>query len=288
MLLIDSYVHFLTSFKDTSILGWVKRWYKYKTFPKVSVKELAEIYQWNLYRMLNDFVYLYSRLDLFFKLSTYDEFREETKLDMKRVDIESEVYLLKDYTVYYTLLFKSNHLYTTGLKLSWNDKDHEVEGYNWATNRTWTPDSIHTGLTLDVADNIIGFMNHLLDRFWNVPEKNINYESVHVLSMNIVHLNVVQSSLNIEKDFYIDLESNCQYMHIDDHRYQELVPILVQINKDDKLYLANVKLAVIYINYRFEYLKTTYNPYVIDYLEQHQDQIVQAIRNIVTAFDEIV
>lgn len=284
MLLVDKYIHFLTNFKDTSLLGWFKRWYEYKTFPKIGVNELCEMYKWNLYRMLNDFVHLYSRVDLFFKLSTYEEFKEEIFLDMRRVDIESEAHLLKDYTVYYTLVFDSP---ISDMKLTWNDKDEEVEGKNWATSRTWNKNNVHTGLMLDVAVYIIRFMDHVLDRFWDLPEKELNYQSVYILSMNIMDLRLDTSSIDIGKDFDIDLDTQCQYIHIEDHKYQEFISVLVQVYHNEKIYIANIKLSVTYINYRFEYLKNTYNPYVIDHIQQHRNKIVQLVRNIIVEFNEI-
>ena len=279
MLLVNEYVHFLTDFKDTSALGLVRRWLNYKMFHKVSVGDLCEIYKWNLYKMLNDFVFLYSRIDLFFKLANNKKLKEYLFLDMRRVDINSEAYLLKDYTIYYTLNFPN-------LKLTWNDKDEEVEGEGLVT-RVWNPNNIHTGLMIDTTAHIINFMNQLLDEYWNVPEKDLNYQSVYILSLGITNMSLNSSSVRVDKDFYIDLKAKCTYLHINDHKYLEFIPVMIQVDYKDKLYTANIKLSVTYINYRFEYLKTTYNPYVIDFIEQHKDKIVQMIKNMITEISEI-
>lgn len=283
MLLLDAYLDFLVSFKDTSIPGKIRRIYDYMMFTRLTPNELVEVYQWDVYRMLNDFVYLYSRLDLFFKLSTYNEFTEDLFLDMKRVNIDSEAYMLKDYTTYYTLKSVSNACVFT-----WNDKDKEVTDEGWG-HRYWSPTSRHDGLVIDAAYSIVGYMNHVLRKFWFTPEKDLNYSSIYIYSLDILEFRTVKTSFTTPiKDFRLDLNNQCQYLHINDHKFKEIIPVVVQINYNGFLYIATVKLGVTYINYRIEPVKTTYNPYVVDYIQERQSQIVAMIYNIIEGIDKVI
>lgn len=284
MLLLDNYLDFLVSYKDTSILGFLRRLYDYHTFNRVSYKDLIEVYEWDLYRILNDFVYLYSRLDLFFKLSTYEELTKKIFLDMRRVDIESESPLLKDYTIYYTLHMRDP---VFGLAtVSWNDKDYEVTGQSWV-QRYWSKTSRHDGLVIDTVTSIITFMDNILDKFWHVPEKEINYQSIYILSSDILEIKLNTTKIKCVNDVTFNLDDQCQYLHINDHKFQEIIPATIQVKYNDKLYIANVKFAVTYINYRFDFCKTTYNPYVIDYLQERKDKILEIINTVVKQINNI-
>ena len=278
MLLLDSYLDFLIGYKDTGFFGGLRRLYDYNTFNRVSCKDLVEVYQYDLYRMLNDFVYLYSRLDLFFRLSSYEEFTKEIFLDMKRVDISTDSKLLNDYTIYYTLTIDDPFFGKS--VVSWNDKDYEVTGQGWV-ERYWSKTSRQDGLVIDTAAAIVKVMNHILNKFWYVPEKEINYKSVYILSCDIIEIKLNKTSIKLADNFVFNLDAKCQYLHINDHKFQEFILATVQVDYNDKMYVANIKLAVTYINYRFDFYKTTYNPYVIDYLQERKDKIVNIIRDMV-------
>lgn len=286
MLLLDSYLDFLVNYKDTSVLGRLRRMYDYYTFPRVRFNDLIEVYQYDLYRMLNDFVYLYSRLDLFFKLSTYDEFTKKIFLDMKRVDITSEAKILNDYTTYYSLYIDDS--FFGKMKVSWNDKDYEViNDGGFVPGRYWSKTSRHDGLVIDVAAGIVTSMNMILKKFWNVPEKELNYQSIYVLSLDMIEIKLSTTKLKLANNFTLDLDTQCQYLHINDHKFKEIIPATIQVEYDDKLYLANIKLAVTYINYRLDAYKTTYNPYVIDYVQDRQDKIVDIIHSMIKQLNNI-
>ena len=269
---LDRYLDFLVNYKRDSLLDEIKRFFSYIRFKRTTINELLDEYT-SLYDMLMDFHYLYLKLDLFYNLSSIKEYNDLIQIEVKRSRIISEAYILNDYTNFYTIKFKNLEDSSNMIEYEWDDRERQVD-YKPRPGATFSLDDHSSKSYIETAASyILNTLDYVLDKNWRVPNKNLNFLSIKIESIELIDLHIFKSSIQEDYQIKIDLETKCQYINLGKNRFIEIVPMKANITYNETVYNINLKLFITYINYRKDYLKDTYNPYIVNFIESNRSII---------------